>query len=417
MTQPTDEPIDASTWGRVDADGTVFVRTADGDVSVGVWLAGTPADGLAYYSRRYESLVVDVNLLEQRIKDAHLAPDEAMAKIGKLRAQVDTPQCVGDLVALRARLDALVQLAHQQREQRAAEREQAKHAAREQREAMAAEAEKLAESTQWKATGDRFRELVEQWRAAPRLDRASEQELWRRLSHARAAFDKRRRAHFGELDQKRKEAAATKETLVAEAEQLATSTQWSPTAARFRALMTEWKAAGPAPRGAEDALWGRFRAAQDQFFTARSAAFAERDSDQQTNLAAKLAVVADAERLVPVTNLRAARQTLRELQDRFAAIGHVPRADRDSVEGRMRAVEQAVRDAEQNQWRRSNPEARARAEATVAQLNASIAKLERQLAQAEDGGNTRDADQAREALQARQEWLVEAQKAVAEFSG
>ena len=417
MTQPAAQPNEAPTWGRVDADGTVYVRTPDGEVAVGSWLAGTPEDGLAYYSRRYESLGVDINLLAQRVKDAHLAPDEAMGKIGKLRAQVDTPQCVGDLAALRARLDAIVTAVDEQRVHRAADRERAKAAAREQREQMVAEAERLAESTQWKATGDRYRTLVEEWKAAPRIDRAGEQELWRRLSHARATFDKRRRAHFGELDQQRKEAAATKETLVAQAETLADSTDWGPTAAQFRTLMTQWKAAGPAPRGTEDALWTRFRAAQDTFFGARSAAFAERDSDQQRNLAAKLEVALQAERLVPVGNLRDARQSLRELQERFAAIGHVPRGDRDAVEGRLHAVEQAVRDAEQNQWRRSNPEARARAEATVAQLNTSIAKLERQLAKAQAEGNTRKADEARDAIQARHEWLVEAQKAVEEFSG
>ncbi len=417
MTQPGAQPSAASAWGRVDADGTVYVRTPEGETAVGSWLAGSSETGLAYYARRYESLSVDIGLLAQRVKDAHLAPDEAMAKIGKLRSQVDTPQCIGDLDALRSRLDLLVAAVDAQRQQRAADRELAKAAARERREQMVQEAERLAESTQWKSSGDRYRTLVDEWKAAPRIDRAGEQELWQRLSHARATFDKRRRAHFGELDQRRKEAAVTKETLAAQAESLADSTDWGPTAAQFRALMTQWKAAGPAPRGAEDALWKRFRVAQDTFFTARSAAFSERDTDQRANLAAKLALVEQAERLVPVDDLRAARTALRDLQEKFAAIGHVPRGDRDAVEGRMHAVEQAVRDTEQKQWRRSNPEGRSRAEAAVAQLTTSISKLEQQLAKARAEGNVAAADDATDALQARREWLVEAQKALEEFSG
>jgi hypothetical protein len=416
VTQPAEQPSAAS-WGRVDPDGTVYVRTPDEEVAVGSWLAGSPEAGLAYYARRYESLDLDITLLTHRITDAHLAPDEAMAKIGKLRAQVDQPQCVGDLAALRTRLDALVDAAAAQRAQRAAEREQAKVAAREQREALVAEAEQLAESTQWKATGDRYRAIVEEWKAAPRIDRGGEQELWHRLSHARATFDKRRRAHFGELDQRRKDAAVIKEGLVKEAEALSDSTDWGPTAAAYRALMTQWKAAGPAPRAAEDELWTRFRAAQDQFFTARSATLQERDSDQRANLAAKVAVVEQAERLVPVTDLRAARSGLRDLQERFAAIGHVPRGDRDAIEGRMRAVEQAVRDAEQRQWQRSNPEARSRARAAVDQLTTAIDRLQKQLATAQAAGDAKTATDVQASLTARQEWLVEAQKALEEFSG
>jgi hypothetical protein len=416
VTEPAEQPSAAS-WGRVDPDGTVYVRTPEGEVAVGSWLAGSPEEGVAYYSRRYESLAVDITLLAQRITEAHLAPDEAMAKIGKLRAQVDQPQCVGDLAALRTRLDVLVSIVGEQRAQRAAEREQAKVAAREQRTALVAEAEQLAESTQWKATGDRYRAIVEEWKTAPRIDRASEQELWHRLSHARATFDKRRRAHFGELDQRRKEAATVKEGLVGEAEGLADSTDWGPTAAAYRSLMTQWKAAGPAPRTVEDELWTRFRAAQDRFFTARSAALQERDSDQRANLATKLAVVEEAERLVPVTDLRAARSTLRDLQERFAAIGHVPRGDRDAVEGRMRAVEQAVRDAEQRQWQRSNPEARSRAQAAVDQLTAAIDRLSQQLATAQAAGDAKAIEDVHASLTARQEWLVEAQKALEEFSG
>ena len=410
--QPTTDP-----WGRVADDGTVFVRTADGEVAVGSWLAGDPADGLAFYERRYQSLAVDIDLLSHRITDAHLSPDEAMAKIGKLRQQVDEPQCVGDLAELHTRLDGLVAAVDASRAERAAARQAAKEQARAQREALVAEAERLADSTQWKSTGDRFRVLVDEWKAAPRLDRHGEQELWGRFSAARATFDRRRRAHFAELDSKHKDAAATKAKLVKEAEELATSTDWGATSRRYRDLMTEWKAAGPAGRPDEERLWGQFRSAQDTFFTARSAAFAERDASFADNLAKKQAVLDEAEKLLPVTDPKAARQKLRVLQDQFAAAGMVPRADKDAVEARMKAVEQAVRTAEESQWRRSNPEARARAQATVDQLESSLAKLRKQLEAAQTKGDERAATNAREAIEAREGWLVQAQQALKEFGG
>lgn len=409
---PRSEP-----WGRVDDSGAVFVRTDDGEVLVGQWLAGSPDEGLRFYERKYATLSVEIDLLAHRLTDAGLAPDEAMAAIGKLRDQVDPPSCVGDLKALTARLDELVTVVDERRAARRAEREHARTEARARREALVVEAEKLADSTQWKATGDRYRALVEEWRTAPHTDRATEQELWKRLSHARSAFEKRRRAWFAQRDTQRAEATAVKEKIVKEAEALASSKDWGPTSNTFRSLMQRWKAAGPATRDAENELWQRFKAAQDTFFSARASVYSERDAEQQQNLQAKRQLADEAERLLPVQDLDSARATLRSIQDRWAQIGHVPRADRPAVERRLQQVEQAVRQAEEARWKRTNPEARARAAATAEQLTSSIAKLERQLAAAEASGDARKADEAREALTARRQWLAQAEAALQEFGG
>jgi hypothetical protein len=258
--------------------------------------------------------------------------------------------------------------------------------------------------------------MVEEWKAAPRLDRSGEQELWQRFSHARAAFDKRRRAHFAELETRHHESAAVKQGLIKEAEQLSASTQWGPTAARYRELMTQWKAAGPAGKHEEERLWQAFRAAQDAFFTARSAAFAERDAGQSENLKAKQALITEIEGLLPVRDHKQARRQLRAYQDRWNAIGQVPRSDKEPLEARMRAVEQAVKSAEESQWRRSNPEARARAQATSEQLTASLEKLRRQRATAEAAGNAAKVAEIDEAIAARESWLTQAQLALDEFS-
>jgi hypothetical protein len=86
------------------------------------------------------------------------------------------------------------------------------------------------------------------------------------------------------------------------------------------------------------------------------------------------------------------------------------------LEGRMRKVEQAIRGVEDDQWKRSNPEARARAADTVAQLEASLADLEAKREKAEAAGNERKASEHASAIEARQAWLVEARKALDEFS-
>ncbi|MFF4758170.1 DUF349 domain-containing protein [Streptomyces sp. NPDC001292] len=404
-------------WGRVDETGTVYVRTADGEQVVGSWQAGSPEEALAYFERKYEGLVVEIGLLEKRVQTTDLSAKDAQAAIDHLREQVDAHHAVGDLDALRARLDKLVETVEARREERKAQRVRQADEARHAKEALVTEAEELARSDQWRAAGERLRALVDTWKGLPRLDRKSDDELWHRFSHARSAFSKRRKAHFAQLDAQREEARKAKERLVAEAEALSGSTDWGPTSARYRDLMTEWKAAGRAQREHEDDLWNRFRGAQDVFFAARSAVFAERDAEQAENLKLKEELAEEAEKLLPVTDLKAARAAFRSINERWEAIGHVPRDARPRVEGRMHTVDRAIQEAEEAEWRRTNPEARARAEGLTGQLQAAVDKLRGQIEQARAQGNTARADKLDKELEGRQALLDQALKGLQEFGG
>ncbi|GAA3991789.1 DUF349 domain-containing protein [Streptomyces marokkonensis] len=404
-------------WGRVDETGTVYVRTADGEKVVGSWQAGSPEEALAYFERKYEGLVVEIGLLEKRVKTTDLSAKDALAAVEHLREQVDAHHAVGDLEALRARLDKLVALVETRREERRAQRAKQSDEARGAKEALVAEAEELAASDQWRAAGERLRSLVDTWKGLPRLDRKSDDELWHRFSHARSAFSKRRKQHFAQLDAQREEARRTKERLVGEAEALSKSTDWGPTAARYRDLMSEWKAAGRAQREHEDDLWNRFRGAQDVFFAARSSVFAERDAEQTENLKLKEELAGEAEKLLPVTDLKAARAAFRSVNERWEAIGHVPRDARPKVEGRMHAVERALQEAEETEWRRTNPEARARAAGLTGQLQAAVDKLRSQIEQARAQGNNAKADKLARELEGRQALLDQALKGLHEFGG
>ncbi|MGZ4638597.1 MAG: DUF349 domain-containing protein, partial [Actinomycetes bacterium] len=343
-------------------------------------------------------------------------PKDAETSITHLREIVTAAHAVGDLDGLTARLDVLVGVVAEHRKKADAARAAARREALVVKERIVSEAETLSTSTDWKRTGDRLRTLLDEWKAAARLDRKTDDALWKRFSHARTAFDKHRRAHFAELDTQRASAAEAKEKLIAEAEELSTSTDWGPTARRYRDLMTEWKSVGRARRDVEDELWGRFRAAQDTFFAARNEVFSARDADLAVNLEAKQALLVEAERLVPVTDVRAARNALRSIHERWEAAGHVPRNDKEAVEGRLRKVDEAVRAAEDAEWKRSNPEARARAEATVSQLRTSIDALDAEAAKATEAGQADKATKAKEAAAARREWLAEAERTLAEFS-
>lgn len=286
-------------WGRVDDDGTVYVRTAEGERAVGSWQAGEPEEALAYFHRKYDELAGQVQLLEQRVKGTDLAPAQAEASIVKLREAVAEAHAVGDLGALTARLDGLSELVAHRREEVKAAREHARAEARAVKERIVAEAERIAdETTHWKSGGERLRQLVEEWKAADRIDRVTEAALWKRLSAARTAFAKRRKQYFAGLDEQREGVRAAKERIVAEAEAIAGSTDWGGTAAAYRDLMQQWKSAGRASREVEDELWARFKGAQDQFFQARSAVFAERDASLAANAEVKEQLLAEAEKIL-----------------------------------------------------------------------------------------------------------------------
>jgi hypothetical protein len=409
--------VSSDPWGRVDETGTVYVRTAEGEQVVGSWQAGSPEEALAYFERKYEGLVVEIGLLERRVKTTDLSAKDARAAIDHLRQQVDEHHAVGDLQALRVRLDALVETVEKRREERKAQRAKQTDEARKAKEALVAEAEELAQSEQWRSAGERLRALVDTWKGLPRLDRKSDDELWHRFSHARSAFSKRRKAHFAHLDAQREESRRRKEKLIAEAESLSGSRDWGPTAARYRELMTDWKAAGRAQREHEEDLWSRFRGAQDVFFQARSEVFAERDAEQRENLARKEELVSEAEKLLPVTDLKSARPAFRSLNERWDAIGHVPRDAKARVEGRMHAVERAIQDAEETEWRRTNPEARARAAGLTGQLQEAVDKLREQADKARAAGNSAKAAKLEQELAGRQALLDQAQKGLEEFGG
>src|SRR4029078_5282660 len=95
----------------------------------------------------------------------------------------------------------------------------------------------------------------------------------------------------------------------------------------------------------------------------------------------------EAEKLLPIGDLKTARAAFRTLNERWEAIGHVPRDARPKVEGRMHAVERALQEPEETEWRRPTPEARARAAGLTGQLQAAVDKLREQIDAARAAGN------------------------------
>ena len=404
-------------FGRVDDDGTVYVRTDDGERSVGQVPDATAEEALAFFVRRYESLEVEVGLLETRLKAGNVSPEETRKAVKQLRDSVSQANAVGNLPALLKRLDALSPVIDEKAEERRAQRAAQNQETLAAKEAMVSEAERISQGNDWRGGVNRFRQLLEQWKKLPRIDKKTDDELWHRFSSARTHYTKRRKHQFAEQAKKREGAKVIKERIIAEAEPLAESTDWGGTSAAFRDLMQQWKAAGPAPREVDEKLWQRFRGLQDQFFDARSKAQAEQDEEFRGNQQAKEALLDEAEKTVlPVTDVQTSKAAFRDFLEKFNEIGKVPRDAMRAIDGRVKALEKAVRQAEDDEWRRTDPEARKRASDTASKIQNQIDELTVKAEKAEARGDAKKAKQHRDAIATYQSWLVQAEKAVEDFS-
>jgi len=416
VTAPGTERNDPSDFGRVDADGTVYVRVGDQERVVGQYPEGTPEEALAFFTRRYDALAFEVQLLEQRVRSGAMSPDEATESLKRVADQLVEPHAVGDIKGLSGRLDALKPVIGLQREKRREDRARRIEESRERKNAIVAEAEKIAAGRDWRNGANRLRELLSDWKELPRLEKAADDELWHRFSGARTTYTRARKTHFSEMSEKRDGARVVKERLAKEAESLADSTDWGPTASRFRTLMQDWKAAGPAPKDVDDELWKRFRGAQDVFFAARDAANAEIDREFAANAEKKQQLLVEAEALLPVKDLAAAKRAFRDIAERWDAAGKVPRDQIKPLEARIRKVEQEIRSLEDDQWRKSDPEKSARADEMVTKLRDAIASLEADLDKARAAGNDKRVKDVEADLASRRAFLEMAERTAAEFS-
>lgn len=378
--------------GGATADGTVFVKTPNGDVLIGQYTIGTPAEGLAFFAKKYDDLIADSDLEKARLQAGQGKPETALELADRLEAQLNAPSVVGNLPALAEVAGALRTIANVKAAERSAAKKVARAAAIIKREEIAVAAEALANSTAWKPTSEKFAELLEAWKTLPRGDRDAEQAIWKRFASARQNFDRARRNHFAELSKASSIAKSAKQEIVQAAEALADSTDWMETPGKFRDLMTKWKASPRGYKKDEDALWVRFRAAQEKFFDAKKAADSVKDEEFRGNLAVKLLILAEAEALLPIKDIAASKKAMREISDRWQKAGHVPRADLPKVEARLKKVEAAISEAETEEWRKNDPSRKSFAQETANRFQDSVNRLEIELTAAKAAGSKNVAD-------------------------
>lgn len=386
---------EAQSFGRVDDNGTVYVKDEQGEREVGQFPDASKEEALALYARRFLDVKAKLDLFANRLKSNSIKPREIDETLATLNKETEKPSVVGNVQALRSQFETLQAKAEEKKAQIAAARKEAVAKAIEERTKIVDQAEQLAanlnDNTNWRATADEFRTLFEQWqqhqRTSVRIDKAQADALWKRFSSARTAFNQARRKWAQARDNERAHAREAKKQIIAQANELKNSTAWAETSRKFNDLMAQWKQSGHAGRNEDDQLWAQFREAADTFFNARQA---DRDatlSNEKENLAKKEALLQKAEALVPVedeASAKKARVALSQIQEEWDQIGYVPREDMRRIEGRLDAVDKQIKSVEDAAWKQTDPEADARKSSFEEQLNAQLAQLDEQIAAESD---------------------------------
>lgn len=414
---------DPSKFGRVGEDGTVYVITPSGDRAVGSYPGKSAEEALAYFVKKFEMVASEVALLAARIRSGAMVPSDAHEAVNKLRTQISDLNGVGDLVTLSQSLEKIPALITEyegayiaRKAAQTAEREARKAESIAIKEKIVAEAEGLVDSVAWKVTTARLKSLLEEWKKAPRLDKKTDAQLWKRFSSSRNKFDKRRRTHFANLATEHKKVASSKEAIVKEGESLANSKDWVNTAKQFKLLMDQWKASGRGKKSTDAALWSRFKTAQDTFFAAKNADLEKRKGSMAENLKKREVMIIEFEALLPVTDFRSAKKKFYDLMSKWQKIGMTDRKKRAGFDARIKKVEDEINELERNFQRKSDPTAKAQANKVVQGLAEAIENYEKQAAKAEAAGQIAKAMVAREAAAARRTWLEQAQKGLTEFT-
>jgi hypothetical protein len=389
-----------TTFGRVDADGTVWVK--DGDWrSVGQVVDVSADEALAFYVTRFTELASQVTLLEQRSKAGASARD-LLAAVEKLVVSLTEAHAVGDLNALRLRVGVVAESIAGLKEKQDAENKEASAQSLERRKAIVERVEAIASqiegSIHWRNSQKEIGELFESWKEEQKLPhrvpKKAADELWNRFKTARQTFDRAQRAFFQSKQSADKEAKSVKTELCEKAEALAP--QGADGIGAYRSLLEAWKKAPRAARALDNQLWDRFKAAGDALYSAGTA-------EWSANSAAKAALLSEYQHLLTEKSADAAKRGFRELRTKWDLIGNVAKADERRMNDGIRAIERHVRALETEHLDRTNPAKVALREGFAAQVEAAIAELEAQAA-----GLTDSDAQARiqTEIASKKEWLA-----------
>lgn len=206
------------------------------------------------------------------------------------------------------------------------------------KERIVEEARALATSSDWKATGERFRSLMDEWKSLGPTNKATDDRLWGQFDKSRKHFAESRQKYFDDRKKAQDLARLTKERIVSKAESLVHAADSKAAADEIKSLLAEWKVAGRADRAEEDRLWSRLDSARKRIQERRNQEFEKRKAEWSRNKAAKERLVSEAVALASSSDLKVAGEKMRLLGEEWKKVGPCEKADNDRLWSQFNAA-------------------------------------------------------------------------------
>ncbi len=396
-------------FGRVDENNNVFLVTDGSERQIGQYPNVSAEEALAFYVRKFEDLAAQVRILEQRF--AGKVEVSLLKKAQEnLAKELVEPNVLGDITNLQLRVAALAAKLDTLSEAQKLENKASIENSIAKREAIAEKAVAIAstKNIQWKTASTQMTKLFEEWQAEqkanPKVPKSVSEPIWKKFSTARSKFETEKRSHFAALSASTKIAKTQRLDLIKRAEKLANKNE--ATTAEFRDLLNEWKATGKSNGKADEELWMKFKSFGDAIYASKKQQIEAENLEFSKNLESKLELIREASSINPEKDLQLAKNQLLSIQQKWEKIGKVPREKVREIENKLRTIENSVKAAEQELWRKSDPATKDRTNSVTQQLQDSITKLEVELEAAKKSKNSKAIKDAEDALAARKAWLT-----------
>ena len=204
--------------------------------------------------------------------------------------------------------------------------------------------ENLKNFADWDGITQKIKELQAEWKTIGFAPQKMNTAIFERFRQGCDAFFEKKNAFFKDLKEELNTNLAKKKELVEKAEALMESTDWRSTGDILINLQKQWKEIGTVPRKYSEDLWKRFTSACDHFFEARQAATADVRNEEKANKEEKLGIIEQLKQLAETEGENVIQQ-VKELQQKWSEVGHVPFRDKEKLYKEYRELCDKIYDA------------------------------------------------------------------------
>ena len=187
----------------------------------------------------------------------------------------------------------------------------------------------------WKTLTIKVIDMQKRWKEIGFSGKEHNESLWHQFRELSDVFFEKKQVFYDKMKEEGKDAKKEKIVLCEKAEAIQDSNDWKDTTAVMIQLQKDWKTAGSCPPGDEHKLWRRFHKAQDIFFKAKKAQFADRNKEEKVNLGLKNGLLEIVEAFKITDNRIADLNALKEFSGDWRKIGFVPRKNFENLSDRF----------------------------------------------------------------------------------